>query len=304
MIQYSLVVPVYNNAEGLKDLFEALQDSLFSSSNNEIIFVDDGSNDDSWNKLKALKSFYSTLNISLIKLSRNFGQHGATLSGFNASKGAWVCTIDDDLEVLPQEFNKLINVQISSKSMVVYGEYRKAESFLMKGIKGIYRVLSRFQGKNRGRGSSFRILQGDLARTMASNHKFFVFIDEFVLWYTDKISFVEVDKNSNPIKKSRYSFPALFRTSVKSIMYGSQIPLKMMTSVGFILALVNFLYGVLLIYRNLFDKIKIDGYTSIMVAILFSTGIIILTLGIITHYLQTMMKNLNKAPSFHVEERA
>ena len=302
MIEYSLVIPVFNNESGVEALFDALKSTPFALKNNEIILVDDGSKDGSWRKLVEMKGEYSTWNISLVKLSKNFGQHAATLGGFLHSKGSWIFTLDDDLEVLPKEFDKLIEAQKKSSSLVVYGEYRKRESFLIKSLKKMYRFFSRFQGANRGRGSSFRMLFGDIARTMAQNHKYFVFIDEFVLWYTDKLHFVTVEKNNNPIHKSRYSVGGLLSTSAKSIMYGTQIPLKIVTVFGFSLALINFFYGMILIYRNWFDKIKIDGYTSIMVAILFSTGIIILTLGLITQYLQTMMKNLNKAPSFHIEE--
>ena len=107
-MKYSLVVPVYNNSKGISDLYDAIS-NFFNTDTAEFIFVDDFSQDSSWEELKKIRAKDNRCKI--IRLSKNFGQHAATLCGFSESKGEFVMTLDDDLEVLPSEFQKLIDKQ-------------------------------------------------------------------------------------------------------------------------------------------------------------------------------------------------
>lgn len=302
-MDYSVVIPVYNNVNGLELLFKALFDKQLFDKKTEFIFVDDGSSDNSWEKLKELKNKFSNNSIKIIRLSKNYGQHGATLCGMGASIGDWVLTMDDDLAVHPNQFQKLIDEQLKSGSQIIYGEYIKNETLYLKFLKGFYRLISKFEGVKKGRGSSFRMINGSIARTMSKEHKYFIFIDEFVLWYSEDIAFVNVNRSESSNNKSRYHLNGLISTTSKTMMYSSLLPLKAVTALGFLLASVNFLYGLFLIYRYYFDKISIMGYTSIMVAVLFSTGLIILALGLIAQYLQKLLKTINQAPVYHVLEK-
>jgi hypothetical protein len=159
------------------------------------------------------------------------------------------------------------------------------------------------EGAKKGRGSSFRLIESRLARKLAVNHRHFVFIDEFLLWYTSNISFVKVENNPSPIKKSRYKLGQLFDATGKVLIYSTGIPLKFVTYLGFTLAFVNSIVGSFFIYRHFVDKIAVKGYASLIVSILFSTGIILFSLGIIAQYLRTILKNINNAPLYHVDEK-
>ncbi len=302
-IKYSLVVPIYNSGEDLFQLHREILRAFDNKIDFEVVYVDDYSQDDSWNSLKEIKNSDSTGQVKLVRLSKNFGQHAATLCGFENASGEFILTMDDDLEVLPSEFEKLIVEQKNSASQVVYGEYFQRQSFFRKFLKFCYKKVARLEGPKKGRGSSFRLIESRLARKLAENHRHFVFIDEFILWYTSNISFVKVENNPAPIKKSRYKLGQLVDATGKVLIYSTGIPLKFVTYLGFTLAFVNSIVGSFFIYRHFIDKIDVKGYASLIVSILFSTGIILFSLGIIAQYLRTILKNINNAPLYHVEEK-
>jgi len=299
-VKYSIVIPVFNNSKGIQRLYDQLK-SFFKDHDAEFIFVDDGSKDESWSALKLLKKKDEMVRI--FRLAKNFGQHAATLCGFSHAKGEWVLTIDDDLEVLPIEFEKLIQEQQKSEAIVVYGEYAQQDSFFRKLSKSIYKSLSKLEGSKKGRGSSFRLLKGDLARKLAESHRHFVFIDEFLLWYTDKVAFVKVENNPDPIRKSRYQMKNLVQTTGKVLLYSTAIPLKFVTFLGFGLAAINFLVGCFFLYKHFVDKIDVKGFTSLIVSVLFSTGLIIFCIGIIAQYLRAVLKNMNNSPLYFEAEK-
>ena len=299
-MKYSLVVPVYNNSKGISDLYDAIS-SFFKMESVEFIFVDDFSQDTSWEELKKIRAKDNRCKI--IRLSKNFGQHPATLCGFAESKGEFVLTLDDDLEVLPAEFQKLIDKQEATNAKVVYGEYQQKESTFKRFLKGIYKRASKLEGAKKGRGSSFRLIDGQIARKLAESHKQFVFIDEFLLWYTHELEFVAVTNNPSTLRKSRYKTKGLIKTTANVVMYSTAIPLKAVTFTGFSLAAINFLIGIFFLRKYLIDKIEIKGYTSLIVSILFSTGLIIFCIGVIAQYMRAILTNLNNAPTYHISDK-
>lgn len=301
--KYSLVVPVFNSGKDLIQLHTEIKRALHGKIDFEIIYVDDYSQDDSWNRMKEIKNADSSLQIKIVRLSKNFGQHAATLCGFEHASGDFILTMDDDLEVLPSEFEKLMFEQKNSSSQVVYGEYFQRQSIFRKLLKFCYKQVAKLEGTKKGRGSSFRLIESELARKLVDNHRHFVFIDEFLLWYTSNVSFVKVENNPKPINKSRYKLGQLFDTTGKVLIYSTGIPLKFVTYLGFTLAFVNSIVGSFFIYRHFVDKIAVQGYASLIVSILFSTGIILFSLGIIAQYLRTILKNLNNAPLYHIDEK-
>ena len=137
---------------------------------------------------------------------------------------------------------------------------------------------------------------------MVHNHKQFVFIDELCLWYTKKLAFVDVNANPDYILKQRYKVVGLFKMTSTIIMFSSTLPLKLVTYIGFSLATINFIIGIFYIIKKFYLKIEVEGYTSLIVSILFSTGIIIFCIGIVAQYISQVLKALNNAPSYNEDE--
>ncbi len=300
-VQYSIVVPVYGAENSVAFLDESIRAFFEGKYTYELIYIDDFSSDGSWQVLKTLQEKFS--DTTIIRFSKNFGQHSATICGFKHSKGDFVITIDDDLEVHPSQIEKLIEQQKVADSDLTYGLYKKLNAQPIKSLfTKAYKQLSKIEGKQKGKGSSFRLIKGSLARKIAENHRQFVFIDELCLWYTGKLLFVNVDPNINFIEKKRYRMVNLFKLTSTVIMFSSSFPLKLVTYLGLILSGVNFMVGIFYILRKSLFKVHVEGYTSLIVSILFSTGLIILCLGIISQYISQVLKGVNNAPSYNEDE--
>ena len=301
MIQYSFVIPTFNNSRDLPSICEDIE-LVFQDFSHEIILVDDGSTDNTWETIHSLSQNVQT--ITALRLSMNFGQHPATLCGIQFSKGQHVITLDDDKEIHPSEAMKMIEQQKISGAAVVYGTFPSLDSFLIRSLKTVYRIVSRLNGKDRGQGSSFRLIDGELARKIVSSNHQFSFIDELILWYTNSIEFVPINRSANQSTISRYKLPGLILTTINIMLFSSAIPLRLVTFFGFLLALINFIFGGIILFKKYFGKIEVDGYTSLIVSVLFSTGMIITCIGIIAMYLRHLLLKTNQKPLFHVAEKS
>jgi glycosyltransferase involved in cell wall biosynthesis len=300
-LTYTIVVPVYEAEDSLELLHKSIKDFFDNKYSYEVIYVNDGSTDNSWNVLKTIKSNFE--NVCIVNLSKNFGQHAATLCGFKHARGKFIITIDDDLEAHPNEIEKLIAAQKESNSDLVYGVYKKlSQSFLRKFLTFIYKFLAKTEGANKGKGSSFRLLKSDLAKKISDNHKQFVFIDEICLWYTNKLSFIDTESNKNYVNKQRYRFISLFSMTSTVVLFSSTFPLKLVTRIGILLSTTNFIIGTYYLIKKIFLKTPVTGYTSLIVSILFSTGLIIFCIGVIAQYLSQMLKSINNAPCYSENE--
>jgi glycosyltransferase involved in cell wall biosynthesis len=302
-LQYSIVIPAYHAENSIEKLYEEL--NKFFIANNysfETIIVDDASRDKTWEVLNKLKA--SNKNIKIIRLAKNFGQHAATLCGIKFAKGKYVITIDDDLEVHPEEIKKLIDEEAKSGNDVVYGQYGKLNQPFIRGMfTKLYKIGSKVEGKNHGKGSSFRLIRSELAIKIAETHTNFTFIDELLLWYTSRMSFINVNSYKNYIAKGGYSLGSLFKITGNIVMFSSTKPLRFVTTIGFTLATTNFLIGTYYILKKFIFRVPVHGYTSIIVSVLFSTGLIVLSVGIVAQYISKIMKDVNQKPSYYISEK-
>lgn len=303
-IDYSVVVPVYNASKSLMELSECLMD-YFKSTNYtyEIIFIDDFSKDNSWEVISALKRNHTNI-FKGIKLTKNHGQHIATCVGFIKSSGNYIVTIDDDLEVTPKQIQLLIEEQIKSKAQIVYGNYSNTErSLTRKLFKLIYQTIAKLiEGSNSVKGSSFRLINAQLAKKIATEATHLIFIDEVFLWYTSAIAYVDVKHNKSKRSKSNYSLFSLVRLTGDVVLYSSLFPLKMIKYFGFFFSFINFGIAFFYLARKVIHGVAVPGYTSIIVSVLFSSGLIIFILGVLGEYLSKMFQLMNNRPLYSIEE--
>lgn len=302
MIDYSVVIPVFNSQDSLEELFNRLSlvfneiDSSF-----EVIFVEDCGTDDSWKVILGLKEKHPEV-IRAIRLNKNFGQHSATMCGFTFSKGKRVITIDDDLQNPPEEIKKLITAFEENNSDVTYGIYTKkqhnlARNVLSAGVKKANKVFL----KGTDKGSSFRLISGRIVKKIVEHNITFIFVDEVIQWYTNKISFAAVEHKKRIHSKSGYGPIRLLMLAANLTFFYTSIPLRMMIYGGMIISMVSFGLAMKFIIQKLFYDVPL-GYTSLIVAILFSTSIIVFSLGVIGSYLSRIQMVQNKKPQFEIDE--
>jgi len=302
-VDYSVVIPVYNGAHSLKELCERIVAYFEGTSYSwEIIFVDDRSIDNSWDEILKLKEKF-TSKVSGLRLSRNFGQHNAICSGFKAAHGKFIITIDDDIENDPRDIEKLIEGQKKGAKLVYGISKNKEKAFFRSLFKSIYKLIAKaIEGKSRVNGASFRLLTSELAKKVENNATHFIFIDEACLWYTEEIEYVNVTHLKSKRGKSNYSLFGLFKLTGEVVLYSSILPLKLVKYLGFSVATINLILGVYYLIKKFAFGFAIPGFASIIISILFSTGMIMFTLGLVGEYLAKMYRIMNNRPVYSVDE--
>lgn len=300
----SIVIPVYNSAETLGELSDALHTALDNNRAYELVFVDDGSRDNSWAELEKIKKKYPD-RVTAIRLSRNFGQHNAIVCGFGFAKGDYVLTMDDDLQHPPSEIMKLVNEAETSDADVVYGIPKERKHGAIR-VAGSYfvRKSSRYAAGNTGEGSSFRLMKKAIADHICDHqHHSMLFIDEILHWYTGNIATVDVEHHARKKGRSGYSFGKLFSLYLDVVVNHSAIPLKLMTWIGLISSFTTFSLGMLFIYRKMANKIEVSGFAAQIVAILFTASILMLCMGIVGQYMYKLFLLQNRRPPYAINKK-
>ncbi|MEI7724919.1 MAG: glycosyltransferase, partial [Bacteroidota bacterium] len=218
------------------------------------------------------------------------------------ASGEFIITIDDDLQNPPEEITKLVETMQHSGADLVYGIYGKKHHSMARNLgSGALKGWSRRVFKTKGNGSSFRLMKSSLGKNLLNHQINFIYIDELFNWYTSHIAFVLVDHQKRPHQQSNYTSRSLFSMLSNLVIYYTAMPLKMMVYGGFISALLSFIIGLLFIYRKLMHGVPIMGFTALIVTILFSTSIILLSLGVIGEYLSRIYMVQNRKPPFSIK---
>ncbi|MES2762994.1 MAG: glycosyltransferase family 2 protein [Bacteroidota bacterium] len=300
--EISIVIPVYNSFNCIKDVITQVNDVLSKlNTTYEIIVVDDGSADNSWAVIKEISLVNK--HVKGFSLAKNFGQHKATLCGLSNASGKYVVTIDDDFEHDPTDIVTLYKAMVNSEFDLVYGVPKnKKKSFVRRSMTSFYKFISKVENPYAGLGSSFRILRNDLVQKIVTHNNHLFFIDELVLWYTSNISSCMLDFQRSQKQVSGYSFISLFRLSSNVLMISSTMPLKLVKSLGLSMSFVSFLIGTFYFLKKILFKSP-AGYTSIIVSVLFSAGLIMFCIGIIGEYLGNVLMMQNNKPAFYIKDK-
>ena len=300
-LKYSVVVPVFNSEAALADLAHQLI-KVFSELDCgwELIFVDDHSADNSWNKIKALKSQFPEI-IKGYHLARNFGQHNATLCGLKMAKGEFIFTLDDDLQHSPMDIPSLIEKQSKGGFELVYGIFNnKRDGLVMPILRSWFKKTGKRHNDGPGDGSSFRMISSRLVKEIGEFNMRFVYLDDMLYWHTDKIGFVDVTFNAPKYRKSGYTSFKLAGIIYNLFLFNSELPLKIMTFGGLGISILTALAAIWFIFRKIMYDVPM-GYTSTIVTILFSTSIIIFSLGVIGEYLRRIYLGQTGQPAYSVD---
>ncbi|MBT4775374.1 MAG: glycosyltransferase family 2 protein [Crocinitomicaceae bacterium] len=300
--KYSVVIPTLNSAEFIEETVSRISASLQKLGlDYELIIIDDFSTDNTWEIIKSINS-QSQIVVKGIRLSKNFGQHKATMCGFNKAEGDFVITMDDDLESDPESIPLLIEEQEKSNADLVYAHYTNLKRGPVRLILfSVFRFFAKLiEGKKRVHGSSFRLLKTTLAKKVIKNANSFSFIDELFLWNTERVEFVNIKHRAGLRGKSNYTIRGLVNTSTELVLFSSDFPLRFIKYLGMTFAVVNFLIGSFYIVRKLIGKVDEPGFAALIVSILFSTGIILLAIGVIGEYLNKVFKSVQNMPLYSI----
>ncbi len=297
----SIIIPVFNSEKTLEELVTEITVTMNTINKSyEMIFVDDGSKDNSWDVLLKLQKNNPKI-ITIAKLMKNFGQHNALMCGFNLSSGKLVVTMDDDLQNPPSEIKKLITHIEANKLDLVYGHTEEKKHKFWRNIgTTIIRFFFKVVFKTKAKTTSFRIINRELILSILAYNLNYTYIDGLLAWNTSRIGNVTVHHNQRKYGQSGYSIGKLIALAFNLFTNFSLIPLQVVSGVGVITAICGFLASIYYIAQYFLSNISIPGYASIIIAILILGGVQLLALGIIGEYLGRLHLNMNKKPQYSV----
>lgn len=296
----SVVVPVYRSASTLKDLYRRIAATLDAENIKfEMIFVEDCGGDDSWNVIEDIAAI--DVRVRGFQLSRNFGQHAATICGFTQSRGEWVVTMDDDLEQIPEHLPKLIE-KAKDGFYLVYGIYAERNHKAWRNISSSVArwLFNKAIPSLNYAYTSYRVIRGDIARALSQFDSPFPFVDGYLSWLTGRYASVVVPHGTRLQGVSNYTLKKLITHTVNIFVTFSDLPLRMASWLGLGAFMGGILWLLVILIRYAFGGVTVSGFTSIMIGILMFGGTQLLVLGIFGEYLGRMNFKSSKKPLYLV----
>lgn len=298
-IRVSLVIPVYRGERTLPSLMEEIlpltteqrTPSGRSFVLTEVLLVHDCGPDRSDLTIQALEARYPF--VRGIWLTRNCGQHAATMAGMASSDGDWVATIDEDGQQDPADIATLIDTALAGRYQLVYasptnppphGLLRNAFSRAAKALTT--RVLG---NRNIGRFNSFRLIDGEIARIAARNCRNGVYLDVGLFWVVSRIGHAPVKLRNEMDRPSGYSYLRLLGHFWSLILTTGTRPLRVITLVGFSSMILALAIAAHAIYGKLSGNLPVEGWASLLIVVSFFSGCILTSLGVIAEYLAVTM---------------
>jgi polyisoprenyl-phosphate glycosyltransferase len=316
--EISVVIPVYKGADYLLQLLESIDEvrSHFIISGlpielSQCICVNDQAVDHS---LEILRSAQQTRPwMTVLTLSRNFGQHPATVAGIQQASGDWVVTLDEDLQHDPRQIVSMLMRACERQCDVVYGRsdldthrslYRNSAS------KWAKRSVAWLAGSPfMPIFSSFRVMRGSIARAAASSCSTETYFDVALTWFTQSMQAFALeftDRRTGSGQKSGYAFMSLVRHAIRLLITSDLRILRFGSRLGFAGTVVGaMLVVVILILKLAFpNSIQVEGWASVMIMMLILNGLVALQCGIAVKYLSLVLQKSQGRPTYFVVDRS
>jgi len=308
---FSLVIPVFKGEKVLGplideiiDLYGDLEGVHESGTGNkyslkEIILVHDNGPDNSAVVMRKLQSKFKI--VRCIWLSRNYGQHAATLAGIAETSGEWVITLDEDGQQDPKYFPNFLDQAIADRSQIVYarpinkaphGMLRNSLSRLAKQLSKLMLASTNFEKFN-----SYRLILGEPARALSTYGGTEIYLDAGLIWVTSSATTCDVWLRSED-RPSGYSVTSLLSHFVRLVVTAGARPLRVIALLGLSVATTGFALTAYIIAMKLATGVSASGWTSVIVAVLVTSGLTMLSLGVISEFLGATVRSTMGKPLF------
>ncbi len=316
-ISLSTVTPVYAGHEYLQllvgrlaELRKKWADSGYPVDLTNAVFVNDDSRDDSLELLYRLQQKHSW--ITIVNLSRNFGQHQATVAGLLHTASDWVVTLDEDLQHNPDFIETLLETTIARGMDICYANPEKPvhQSWLRdRGSRVWKATVALLTGNWHVREfNSFRLMRGNLARAAASVCSHGTYFDIALCWFSDRITVLKLplkDERFIEGKTSGYTLRKLFSHARRLIISSETKVLRIGAVIGLLAIAASTILGSKILLDKLLvpESILVQGWTSLILTVLFFSGLITVLLGVILEYLSVILLHTQGKPTFFEVDR-
>lgn len=303
MGKLSIIIPVYWNEDTLLLLYEDLKKKVLNNLEDyEIVFVDDGSEDKSWEVMNEIKK--SDSKVQCVRLSRNFGEHSAILAGLSVCSGDCAVTkqadMQEDAEIILQMYDSWRN----GNKIVLAVRKGREDGFLTRLFAGLYyRIVQKLINKNMPDGGcDCYLLDRQVIDMILSLDEKNSSLTLQVLWVgfkTDKIYFYRRERE---IGKGRWTLSKKFKLVLDSMISFSYIPIRIMWIIGILFFVFAVVMGINVLIEWFTVGTPVAGWTSLMCVVLCSSGLILLMLGLLGEYIWRTFDAARKRPPFIIDE--
>lgn len=303
-VKYSVLIPVYNSADLVGRTIDRTvaffkeQDLSY-----EIVLVNDGSRDRSWQVIKEKAS--RTPNVVAINLLRNYGQHMANFCGLQYVTGDYVITLDDDLQNPPEEIIHLIS-KAQEGHDVVFGQFRaKRHSLARKlGSKLIGLINHYIFHKPKGLAvSNFRILRRDVVDRIRTYRAHYPYTTGLALLFSNNPANVTVAHREREQGKSNYTLFQIAKLVMTILFSYSSFPLRLSAALGFAVAIGSFSIGGFFLVHRFVSGTEVPGWTTLVVLLAFFNGVSTLMLSMLGEYVIRVLNQISVAQPYDVIEK-
>lgn len=295
----SVVIPVYGGEKTLPILIEEIAPLTFGQSTPygisyvvcEVILVHDCGPDRSDRVMEALGAQYPF--VRSVWLSRNYGQHAATMAGMANASGDWVATIDEDGQQNPSDFGRMLDSAISGSLQLVYAQptnpppHGWLRNTLSRTAKAV--TVKLLGNSQIGKFNSFRLVDGEIARALAAYCGNGVYLDVGLFWVASRIGHCPVRLRNELDRPSGYSYLKLIGHFWTLILTTGTRPLRLITLMGFSSLILAIAISGYALYGKFFSHSPVQGWTSLLIVVSFFSGVTLTSLGVIAEYLAVTM---------------
>lgn len=296
----SVVIPCYNEAAVLPLLEQRLRATLDDLEMDwEVVFVDDGSSDGSYQQLVALNAADPRLKV--VRFSRNFGHQAAIAAGLGRVRGEVVAVLDADLQDPPELVAQMVEKWREGYDVVLARRATRSGESLAKRTTArlFYRVLGRMSQvhipENVG---DFRLMDRRVVEVLSALPERSRFMKGVFAWLGFRQVVLEYAREGRTAGDAKQNWPRLFVLAIDGIVSFTAAPLKIWSYLGFLVAAIAGIYGVWIILRTMIYGTDVPGYASLFVAVLFMNGLVLLSLGVLGEYMARIFTEVKCRPVY------
>ena len=303
MHEISVVAPIYNEEQTISEFVKQVTNTLNQISiDYEILLVDDGSNDNSWEKIKT--EVMSNSNIRGIKLSRNFGHHYAISAGLHKANAKWIVVMDSDLQDRPDVIKDLYSKAKEGYEVVFVSRINRPESFGYLFLQKIfYKLLNLFSGlKFNSRQANFSIIGHKVVDAFRQFPETARFYGSTIKWLGFKTTQINAPHGTRFSGKPSYTFKKRVKLALDIILSFSDRPLKFAIYFGTFMASIAIIISVWIVWGALNGEFVVLGWASLMASIFFVGGSILIVLGILGINLGRDFNGLKNRPLYVISD--
>lgn len=301
MKEISIVIPVYNSYECVKEISLQIEKAL-SGIEYEQIMVNDCSKDSSWDEIQQICK--TNKNVIGINLRKNGGQDSAILTGLNFATGNYIVIMDDDLQHSPFDILKLYE-EIKKGYDVCYANFEHKKQKIWKNLGSWFngKISEISIGKPKEIYlSPFKIMTKGIVQEIIKFNNLFPYIDGLIFQVTKNITQIDIEHHKREMGKSNYNLIKSIKVFLRMMFGFSTMPLNISTYFGFTSAAAGFILAVVYLIQYFSGKVEVQGWTTLVILILVIGGLILVSLGILGKYLGQIYLTVNNQPKFIIKE--